>query len=549
MQRCSVLLPLLLLTWTIPATTSTAASEDPFAGPVRILLLDYNAPDEHDVLLSHLCVERCTRSNGCPDAWIAEGVDYWSEDYIVFRPGYLGRNARFIIDIYHNRHIDLISFSGHHASGFSGEGEHIKGRFDTERLGALMAGDDLPSGLEDFFTHPSMVLLQGCRTDVKSRFAGDPMEYVLHVIEETRVRDDQFERLLAAVQQIGGVQEAYRDLFPNACLLGYAGTQAPGGRLEIFAQVHSLLRNLLPEGRAGGIDLGLAEARGREGGLAEVNRRIESQCRRGWPCNLCAESSAYTPLASNFADLVRQERRRIHRDGRQRGAAGVSSLETRLEEASYYGNTSWSCSAAQPGAAPVWPDPVEESPFGQLFLKLLWLDIESLSPAERRELREELVHRLGRITFTPEDARNLREWIRMEDRWPKLLDFQRAPMLGMSTFRQQDFYRFLANAECGDCMATAFTPERPSLLRENAARALVPRLGREVYRLALSDSHPRVRAEAARRWHPDVGDDLLRRALADPDPSVRQAASEAASADIEPTEDTEPTVEPSPSER
>ena len=488
--------------------------------PVRVLLLDYHAPDEHDVLLSHLCVEPCRRSNDCPDELVRDGVDYWSEDFRVYRPGYLGGGATFVVDIYRQRDIDLISFSGHHASGFTGETG--RGRFHTEALAAQVG--ELP-GAADFFTHPSMVMLQGCRTDVKSSFSGDPVEYVLHIIQETQVRDDQFGRLLAAVQQIGGVQEAYRDLFPNACLLGYAGTQAPGGRLEIFAQIHSLLRDLLPEGTAGGIDdLGLGEARGDRDALDAINRRVDRQCPRGWPCNLCDHDPSYRPLARNLAQLIRGERARIHQQRQGRSAADAERLEARLEDASYYANTRWSCSTATPGNEPVWPDPVDESPFGELFVRLLWMELEGFTPAQRRDLRLELLHRLAAIEFAPADAEGVRALLHQPIEWQRLIDFQDHDLLDLSTFRQQDFYGFLGAVGCGDCLATAFTGGRPSLLRENAARALRPELGPEVYALALADSHSRVRAVAAERLAPEIGPELLARALNDPDAKVREAA-------------------------
>lgn len=502
--------------------------------PIRVLLLDYHAPEEHDVLLSHLCVEPCRRSNACPDELVRQGVDYWSDDFVVFRPAYLGQGAAFVVDIYKERDIDLLSLSGHHASGFTGETG--RGAFHTEALASQVG--DLP-GAATFFTHPAMVLLQGCRTDVKSRFVGDPVEYVLHVIQETRVRDDQFERLLAAVQQIGGVQEAYRDLFPNACLLGYSGTQAPGGRLEIFAQVHSLLRDLLPEGTTGGLDLGLSAARGEDGGLDALNQRVDRQCPRGWPCNLCAQDPAYRPLAANLARLLRAERRRVHTLGEARDEQQAVILEARLEQASYYSNTRWSCPSTPPGRAPIWPDPVDESPFGELFLRLLWMELEDFSPTQRRELRLELLHRLGAIAFRDEDAARLRDILHQDEGWRRLLTFQARDLLSLSTFRQQDFYNFLAAIACGDCLATTFRDGHPSLLRENAARALRPRVGPEIYGLALADTHPRVRAAAARNLTPELGPQLIARALADPDPTVRQAAeaalAQAAASEAKPT--------------
>lgn len=496
---------------------------DSSAEPLRVLLLDYNLPIENDVLVSHLCVEPCRRDGNCPQDLIDQGVVYFSQDLLVFRPPFLGRNARFVVDIPNFRGIDLLSFSGHHASGFSGD--YARGRFDTEALASSLEG--LETDAHTFFTHPSLVLLQGCRTDVKSAFVGDPVEYVQHVMHETSVREDEFERLLAAIQQIGGVQEAYRDLFPNACLLGYGGTQAPGGRLEIFAQIHSWLRGLTADPEAG-LALGLNALRGNAQALKALNRRIEKQCPNGWPCNLCDQDAAtYRPLVEALQVFLRQERQRVHHLGLHRTPASAQRLEQHFEESSYYLNTSWSCSSAVPGSAPQWPDPVNESPFAKLFLELLFLDFENLSSTSRRQLRSELIHRLGRIQILPEDQAAIRDWLNDETKQQWLETFRQASLLHLSTFRQRDFFTFLANASLDDTLIKVFALETPSILRENAASGLHPGVGAEVFELALDDPSPRVRRAAATRIGPNLPSELLRKVAEDPDLDVRQAAERA----------------------
>ncbi len=480
------------------------------AEPVRALLLDYNAPSEHDVLLSHLCVERCTADAGCPEELLKDGVDYWSEDFVIYRPRYLGRSARFVVDVYKDRRIDLVSFSGHHASGFSGD--FGRGRFDTERLATNLFGS---ARAERFFTAPSTVLFHGCRTDVKSKFDGDPEEYVLHVIEETTVREDQLERLLAAVQQIGGVQQAYRDLFPNACLLGYRGTQTPGGILEIYRQVTSFMKTMA--GRGGG------PGRFTDASYQELGRRVLAECPRGWPCNLCeVDEGYYGPLARTLASYLRRERGRIHGKGERLSEDDVIRREALFEEASYYANTRWSCSSYEPGTAPVWPDPVDESPFARLFLRLLWVDLGNLQPEQRRELREELVHRLGTIAFAEIDRIELRAWLYSDEGWSQLEDFFGVSMRNLSTFRQKDFFSFLANIHCSRCLELVFDDGYPSLLRENAAGRFVAALGPDLYRRALADADPRVRLAAARRLDPALGWDVILEAAANEDPDVRR---------------------------
>ena len=498
-----------------PAGRGTPAAQD---GPLRVLLLDYNLPIEHDVLISHLCVEPCRRSTGCPEELLEQGVVYYSPDVHVFRPPYLGRNARFVVDGPNFRHIDLLSMSGHHASGFSGD--HGRGRFDTEALAKTL--DGLEAEAHDFFTHPSLVLLQGCRTDVKAAFAGDPIAYVQHVMHETQVREDEFERLLAAIQQLGGVQEAYRDLFPNACMLGYGGTQAPGGRLEIFAQIHGWLRGLSGDPNAG-MELGIGRMRG--AALADLNRRVEKQCPNGWPCNLCHQApEVYQPLASALKDFLFQERTRIHEFGFHRTPLSAQRLEQSFEANSYYHNSSWSCSTAVPGVAPRWPDPVNESAFAQLFLELLYLDFDTLSADRRRQLRSELIHRLGRIQVLPEDQAIIKDWLAQGDHQEWLDTFRRTSLLHLSTFRQRDFLTFLASARLDDSLRDTFSPDTPSILRENAAMGLGPDVPLDIWSLALEDPSPRVRQAAASRLDLRTPVQLLVTAAFHSDPEVQQAA-------------------------
>lgn len=507
--------PAILLLLAASLATPAIAAE-----PVRVLLLDYNLPIEHDVLLSHLCVRRCTAANDCPPALLRDGVDYWNDDFIVYRPRYLG-SARLVTEQYQDKAIDLVSFSGHHASGFSGD-EVRRGLFETERLAVQLA--DL-AGVERFFSHPSMVLLQGCRTDVKSTFEGDPIVYVEHVIRDTVVRDDDFERLLVAVQQIGGIQEAYRQLFPNACILGYAGTQAPGGMLEIYGQVNSMLRQLAAD-RAGQpaprFDLrGAMQSRGR---FAEVNRAVAAECAR-WPCDLCAVDNAhYRPLAEALARHLRRERSRLHGPSGYYSPARQARLERSLEGASFYRNTRWSCAAPPPGTPVEWPEPVDESPFGRLFYQLLITELDGLTAHQTEQLRRELIHRLSRIAFNPDDKVTLRTWLLGDLQWARLNNFLAGPVRTMSTFRQREVFTFLANIDCGFCLEQLLEERAPELVRENAASRLHPGLGPRPFRLALADPEPRVRRLAAERLGPGMPADLYTRLRDDPDPGVRAAA-------------------------
>jgi hypothetical protein len=483
----------------------------------RVLLLDYFAEVEHDVLQSFLCVEPCTERAGCPESLRSQGVDYWSDDFVVFRPKVEG-NARSIVERFRATNVDLLSLSGHHSSGFSGGPEGA--RFDTERLGRDLAD---VTGSAPFFTHPSMVMLQGCRTDVESSFTGDPREYIRHVIEETDVRRNEFDRLMAAVQQIGGVQQAYRSLFPNACILGYSGTQAPGGRFEIYFQVSGWLRALAVL-QGGGVEpprrFDPAAARESKSAFSALNQKVEAECPGGWPCNLCARDAAsYGPLARALAAELRVDRRVLKSGGR--GSRGADRLESALESGSFYQNTTWSCSSGAPKSAPQYPNPVDESPFARTFAELLLLPFGTLSENERARLHEELVHRLGTIELREADRGELDDWLTAHS--SRVDEFIHGPLRNYSTFRQRDFFRLLARAGCSPCFASVFKPGAAPLLRQNAAASLLPTVGSTPYRWALLDADPRVRRAAAARLDPSIDSTLLELVRRDPDPSVRAA--------------------------
>ena len=525
MYRFKIYIPAAALT---AAVLLTLAAMPAIADPLDVLLLDYHAPIEHDVLLSHLCVEPCTRAKGCPEDLIRKGVDFWSGDFTVYRPQYLGRSARFVVDVYKDRDIDLLSISGHHASGFSGD--LGRGAFDTEKLAAQLR--DLP-GREDFFTDPAVVMLQGCWTDVKSGFDGDPIEYVRHIIEDTTVRAGESERLLAAVQQIAGNEEAYRELFPNACILGYRGTQVPGGLLEIYGQVNGFLRGLELEDQPGedGIEaepraakFSFSEARASKQAMADMVKEVDRECAPlGWPCNLCKKDPEYyRPAKDALVGFLRADQARRHA-GEQRSRGEASTLEHRLESASLYANTSWSCSDVPVDTPPIFPEPLDREPYLETFVDLLMIDFGQISGDVRFRIESELIHLLGSVATTPEVRGRLLH--RMESEAGKLWRHHVGQDLlpRLSTFRQRDYFDFLAEIGCTSCFEGIFSPEVPRVLRENAASQLKPRLGRALYETAISDPSPRVRRLVTSKIGP--GDrDLLRRAAEDDNEKVREAA-------------------------
>jgi hypothetical protein len=504
-----------------PTAAPAASSASPIAtaaagGPLRVLLLDYNDPIEHDVLLSHLCVDPCTEKNDCPQAYREAGVDAFSQDFVVFRPQYLGETGQFVVDTYKDRQIDLLSFSGHHSSGFSGG--HERGRFKTERLASEIG--ELP-GWPGFFTSPSMVLLQGCWTDVKSEFDKDPVEYIRHVIQDTEVRPGESDRLVAAINQVAAGKQAYRELFPNACLLGYRGSQAPGGLLEIYGQVHGSLRGVAQRsGQAvGGWKIPLPGAI-----RADFERLIDVVDREcaGWPCNLCRrDPETYRPLARGLATFLRAERKRLG-EGKARPAPEAQGIERALEDAGYYRNASWSCPATPTDTPPELPPPIDRTPFAELFLDLLMTSkLGNVEPSVRQSLDAELVLLLGDLALSDEQREKLRLRLESEPTSTWLRAFVPGTLPGISSSRQRAFFDFLAATGCAACFAAI--PDEPGawILRENAASRLRPELGRDLLQRFLADAVPRVRREAIQHLDPKRDRDLLQAARADQDEQVR----------------------------
>ena len=520
------LIGVLLLGFSIASAPAAFAAakkvEPPPPPPLRVLLLDYNDPIEHDVLISHLCVERCTERNKCPEELRKDGVEYWSQDYVVYRPPYLGDSASFLVESYGPKKFDLVSFSGHHSSGFSGY--YDRGQFRTERLSGELAGI---TDWQTFFTSPTMVLLQGCWTDVKEGFDKNPVAYIRHVIEDTEVRPGEASRLVAAVNQIAAGKQAYRELFPNACLLGYSGSQVPGGLLEIYGQVHGALRGITSRQ---GVDLPpvkfVVEGKNDEE-LEKLLVPVDKECPGGWPCNLCRkDTEAYRPLAKGLARFLRQERERIEA-GKTRTEAEAKQVERQLETASYYHNASWSCAIVPPGTAPVLPPPIDRAPYAKLFLELLSTqELDNIEPETRQSLDAELVHFLGGLKLEPEAKQSLKKGLVEEPGASWLRTYLTSKIQGISSSRQRDFFDFFAEIGCAECFA--HLPQKPEswILRENAASRLRPELGQDLLARFFADPVGRVRRAVVEKMDPVRDRTLLEKALLDTDEKVRQLASE-----------------------
>jgi len=185
------------------------------AEPVRVLLLDYGAPALNDVLQGYLCVKPCRHATGCPDELVKTGAEAWSDDFVVYRPPYVGSSAAFVVRAFKDRGLDLVSFAG-------------EGSFDPWTLEDEIAGVD---GAELFFTEPSLVLLSGME-DAPPELGDDPEAWLRGLADAGRVTAPDLKPFLAALDLLAGTKPLYRVLFPNACLTGVDAPEDVGGLLS-----------------------------------------------------------------------------------------------------------------------------------------------------------------------------------------------------------------------------------------------------------------------------------------------------------------------------
>ncbi len=450
----------------------------------RVLLLDYGAPAVHDVLQSYLCVEPCTHDAGCPEELVRSGADAWSGDFVVYRPPYVGTSAAFVVRAFKDRGVVLLSFAGAHDAGYG------EGSFDPWSLEDEIAGID---GAELFFTEPKLVFLNGVGDDEPPELMGDPEAWLRRIAETGRVVPADVDPFLWAMELLSGTPQLYRVLFPNACLAGF---DAPEDGEDVRKAVDGVLRRI---------------ARHETG--TEVAEE-GAGCPDGWPCNLCRAGGArHRALAGALASFLRGE------------ARGDDGDEVFGEAA--FDRAGDACPGTVADASPAFSNPAAAAPFARLFVELLWLETDELETAERTLYYSELVDRLGPTELVGLPAIELRAWVHNPRHWEKLDAFVRGPLLKLSSFRQRDLFTFFASLRCGDCLELAMAEDVPSILRENAARRLVPELGAGPYRRALADPDPRVRHAAADRLGAGLDPELLREAAEHSDPEVRRLAARA----------------------
>ncbi|MEL7062090.1 MAG: hypothetical protein AAGN46_18835, partial [Acidobacteriota bacterium] len=138
----------------------------------------------------------------------------------------------------------------------------------------------------------------------------------------------------------------------------------------------------------------------------------------------------------------------------------------------------------------------------------------------------ELVHLLGATTLAQDTRDLLLARLSTLDGAAWRETFLADELPRFSTFRQRDFFDFLAEIGCRDCFDQALDPTGSRIVRENAASQLRPSLGREPYEQALADPSARVRRLAASRLEPTLGRDLIDRAARDENEKVRETVAE-----------------------
>lgn len=248
------------------------------AEPVQVLLLDYGAPAVNDALLGDLCVKPCRHATGCPDELIKNGVEAWSDDFVVYRPPYVGSSAAFVVRAFKDRGLDLISFAG-------------EGSFDPWGVEDEIAGID---GAELFFTEPTLVLLNAME-GAPPELGGDPEAWLRGLADAGSITPSDVEPFVAALDLLAGTRQLYRVLFPNACLTGVHGSE----------EVAGLLSRLTGAGDDGECPL----ARGLASFLRAGTRSVDDEavdCPEGAPASAPAftNPSAAAPYARLFVELL-----------------------------------------------------------------------------------------------------------------------------------------------------------------------------------------------------------------------------------------------------
>ena len=502
----SILTSLFLVYMAIFVAPQMASADDllsGFSGPrLKILMLTYNWPEEHNVLQSLLCLQPCTKKNKCPKEVLkyqkhAEIPEvFWNDQFIVVRPVDIGA-PQDVVHKFKGFYPNFISMSGHHSSGFSGE--RNAGDFQLESLNVYSSQETLAS----VFGSASLVMLNGCNTEVKSDFVGDPVEYIRHIIQDTQVRGGDLTRLRAAISQISGIQKSYRHIFPNACIMGYSGTSVPGGIPQIYGQYTNALRAIYKLTEKKELSPRLRLLTG--GTYAENEKKVFNECpRKQWPCNLCKKDPQYySSLYLRLAKFLRSEKIR-QSENRSYTPTQVKELETLFNGNRFYKNSKWACSEVSPDTPPTLPNVDSLPRSGKLLIDLLLIqNSQNFTSQQLTEVRGEVLHQLAYIRFSDEELQELRTLIQQDDYKKKIMALRSLITNGSNDTAISDYFNISQKLLCTECLRGIDTPEgyTKASKREKIAfaRSLEPSFGIDRYQLTINDSDDKIAAEAAKK--------------------------------------------------
>lgn len=400
-----------------------------------LAMLTYNAPTEHNVLQSLLCLEPCQGEDCQQYEGLGEVLS--NSDIVAIKPKDLSESDN-TVRVLEKIKPDMLSLSGHHSAGFSGS----EGSFYFDQLSTSIQ----PQQLVSAFSSPKVVLLNGCYTDASSDFNKDPIGYIEHIVTETSVREASVSRFRSALSQISGFQKGYVNVFPQACIMGYEGLSIPGGIPQIYMQFTNYLRALsevvLDEKLKPKFKI-------LSGDYKKVEEEIRNECPGGqWPCNLCeVDSGYYSKLSKTMATYLKKEKQRVAQKRSHQEFWGTG-FEQKLKNNRFYKNTGWVCQQTAEVREPIIPRTINRTKNAKLlFRALFWIQDSSLSAEDKSSLAAESLHGLTYINYSNEETLEIKRFIKTNEyALSKISD------LNLSEEAFVNYFKIANKLECEDCV-------------------------------------------------------------------------------------------------
>lgn len=462
-----------------------------FGAKPKIAMLTYNAPDEHNVLQSLLCLEPCRGEECSEHKEVGEVLA--NSDLMAVKALKLYQSDDTIKALQKIKP-DFLSMSGHHSSGFSGS----EGSFYFDELTSSIRSSDLSEAL----LSPKVVLLNGCYTDVSKDFQQDPISYIEHIVTETEVRSDTVERFQSAISQISGFQKEYVNVFPQACIMGYEGTSIPGGIPQIYMQYTNYFRALYKALYKEELP---AKIKILSGDYAKKEKKIFNECPNGqWPCNLCEhDSKYYSKFSKALALYLKKEKQRLQQKLSHKEFWG-ESFEQALQDNRFYKNTGWACRQTGTFTEPVIPRNLNRTKNAKLLFKaLFWVKDSQLDEQDRVRLAEEALHGIHYIKFQESDLEELRQFVNYHEQ-----ELNSISNLNLKSSSFVQYYELVQRFECESCLSFTESLESLNELRPSAQKAFAKSLSKDspskYFKLMFQLEDKNIVEIAARNLHPEA---------------------------------------------